>query len=295
MTSVGAVPHPAPPDRPERPDGAPPSADDRPRWLPWTAPVALVAGFAGALVGGIVIGVIAAIAGSSITDPTPAVSIASVIVQDACLIASALLFARFTAPPVRPAQFGLRRPRRIGAAAGLVVAGYVAFVVLSYAWLNLIGQTNAKDTITQDLGAGNGVVALIAVTFVVTVVAPISEEFFFRGYFFGALRSRGLWPAVVLTGLAFGLVHVFGSPVAFIVPLAFLGGVLCLLREHTRSLYPGIALHCINNAVALSSSQHWGWEVPVVLVGAPAAIAVLLWTGLRVWQRAAAPALRSAG
>jgi membrane protease YdiL (CAAX protease family) len=97
-----------------------------------------------------------------------------------------------------------------------------------------------------------------------------------------------------LTGLAFGLVHVFGSPLVFIVPLAFLGAMLCLLRERTGSLYPGIALHCFNNSVALSSSEHWSWQVPVVLVGAPALIALLIWAGLRVWgaepRRLAAPA-----
>jgi membrane protease YdiL (CAAX protease family) len=293
MTSVDAVPHPAPPERPELPDGAPAASDDRPRWPPWTAPVALIAGFAAALLGAIVIGIVAAIFGASLHDPPPAVGIASVIVQDACLIGSALFFARLSAGRPRPSQFGLRRPRSLWASAGLVVAAYLTFILVSYAWLQLIGQTNAKDTITEDLGAGNGTAALVAIAFVVCVLAPLAEELFFRGYFFGALRQVGLWPAVILTGLAFGLVHVFGSPVAFLLPLAFLGGLLCLLREHTRSLYPGIALHCLNNSIALSSSQHWDWQVPVVLVCAPAAIAALVWAGLRAWPGPAAAPARS--
>jgi membrane protease YdiL (CAAX protease family) len=175
---------------------------------------------------------------------------------------------------------------------GYVVGGYLVFVVTSYLWLAIIGEPDAKDSITEDLGAQDSTVALIAVTFVVTVCAPLAEEFFFRGYFFGALRSNGFWPAALLTGLAFGLVHVFGSPIAFIVPLALLGVALCFIRERTGSLYPGIALHCINNSVAMASSEHWSWQVPVVLVLAPACIALLIWLGLRLWPdpRSSGPA-----
>jgi membrane protease YdiL (CAAX protease family) len=93
----------------------------------------------------------------------------------------------------------------------------------------------------------------------------------------------GVLPAAALTGLAFGTVHVFGSPIAFIVPLALLGMGLALLREYTGSLYPGIALHCINNAVAMSSSEGWSWQVPILLIAAPATIALLIKLGLRVW------------
>jgi hypothetical protein len=78
-------------------------------------------------------------------------------------------------------------------------------------------------------------------------------------------------------------VHVAGSPIAFILPLAFLGALLCLIRERTGSLYPGIALHCVNNSFALASNEHWDWQIPVILVAAPAAIALIVWLGLRVW------------
>ena len=280
MTSLDAAAHPTPPEHPERPEGVGPRGEDRPGWLPWTAPVSLVAAFAAAFIAAILIGLVAVVAGSDIDDQPASVSIVAVIVQDLCLIGAALFFARLVSPP-RPGQFGLRRPTTsTGRTLALVVGGYLAFILLSFAWLTAIGQTDAEDTITESLGADESVVAAVAVAFLVTVLAPIAEEFFFRGYFFGALRRLGLWPAVVLTGLAFGLVHVFGSPVAFLLPLALLGGMLCLLREWTGSLYPGIALHCLNNSIAFASSQHWDWQVPVLLVGAPALIVLLrLWLG----------------
>jgi CAAX protease family protein len=278
MTSVPADgAHPAPPEHPERPR----QVGSIPPWPGWTAPAALFAGFAAALVVGLFIGVIGAIFGADLKDPPAAVSIGSVIAQDICLIGAAIVFARMVAPP-RPRSFGLN-PAPLARAAAFVVGGYVLFIVASLVWLSLIGQPDAKDTITEDLGAENSTVALVAVTFVVCVCAPLAEEFFFRGYFFGALRSNGFWFAAAFTGLAFGVVHVFGSPIAFIVPLALLGAGLCFIREKTGSLYPGIALHCVNNSVAMSSSEHWSWQVPVVLVLAPACIALFIWLGLRFW------------
>jgi membrane protease YdiL (CAAX protease family) len=282
-TAAAADAHPAPPEHPERP-GSLPAAGLIPSWPGWTAPAALLAGFAAALVAALLIGVVGAVFGADIGHPPASVSVLSVIAQDACLIAAALFFARLAAVP-RPAQFGLR-PAPLKRSVIFVIAGYVGFVILSYLWLSLIGQPDAKDTITEDLGAKGSTVALIAVTFVVTVCAPLAEEFFFRGFYFGALRKNGFWVAALLTGLTFGIVHVFGSPIAFIVPLALLGTALCFIREKTGSLYPGIALHCINNSVAMASSEHWSWQVPIVLVLAPAAIVALIWLGLRLWPDA---------
>ncbi len=284
MTTVPAADeHPAPPEYPERP-GSAPAEGLIPAWPGWTAPAALLAGFAAALIAALVIGAVGAVFGADIGDPPASVSILSVIAQDGCLIASALFFARMVAVP-RPAQFGLR-PAPWKRSVLLVIGGYVSFIVLSYVWLAIIGQPDAKDSIVENLGAKDSTVALIAVTFVVTVCAPLAEEFFFRGYFFGALRKNGFWFAALLTGLAFGTVHVFGSPIAFIVPLALLGVALCFIREKTGSLYPGIALHCLNNSVAMCSSEHWSWQVPLVLVLAPVAIVVLIWLGLRLWPDA---------
>lgn len=279
-TAPAADAHPAPPEHPERP-GSPPAPGLIPAWPGWTAPAALLAGFAAALFAGLLLGAGGAIFGAGLDDPPASVSILSVIAQDICLIGAALFFAQITSWP-RPEQFGLR-PAPLKRSLAYVIGGYVAFLVFSLLWLAIIGQSEAEDTITESLGAKDSTVALIAVTLVVTVGAPLAEEFLFRGYFFGALRKNGFWFAALFTGLAFGIVHVFGSPIAFIVPLAALGAGLCFIREKTGSLYPCIALHCLNNSVAMSSSEHWSWQIPVVLVLAPAAIVALIWIGLRLW------------
>jgi membrane protease YdiL (CAAX protease family) len=84
---------------------------------------------------------------------------------------------------------------------------------------------------------------------VVAGLAPIVEEITFRGLGFALLRRLGEWPAILLTGLAFGLAHglVEGLPI-----LAVFGACLAFLRSRTNSVYPGILAHSAFNAVALT-------------------------------------------
>ena len=42
----------------------------------------------------------------------------------------------------------------------------------------------------------------------------------------------------------------------------------------TRSLYPSIVLHAINNSIAFGVTQDWDWQIPVLLAAALALIAL---------------------
>jgi membrane protease YdiL (CAAX protease family) len=270
----------APPDPPEVPEGI--EVRRTPAWRPWSSVLALIAGLGGALVGGLVVYLVAAATGADLTNPPPAVDISATFLQDVSFIAAALVFAAMVTRP-RPWHFGLRAPRRAWTAVGYVVGGYLVFLLLAAAWsaaLNL----HEKDDIVDKLGAGSSDVALAAVAVLVCVVAPIAEEFFFRGYFFGALRNwRGVLPAAALTGLVFGAIHVGSAPVGFLVPLAFFGFLLCMIYDRTGSLYPCMALHCVNNTIAFGVGEHWGWQIPLVLAGSLAVIATTMTVVRRTW------------
>ena len=289
-TAPSSIPPPSFDVAPELPEGVELRArPDSTGWKPWTAWAALVAAFAGALVGALVIGVIGSAAGSSFTDPSPAVSISATIVQDLSFIGAALLFAGIASRPL-PEQFGLR-PTRFWPAVGWIAAAFAAFYVFTLVWVSILGVSPDDTKLPDELGVKDSTFALLAVAFLVSVVAPIAEEFFFRGFFFGALRNwKGPWPAAVLTGLVFGAIHVGSAEAAFLLPLAFFGFTLCLLRERTGSLYPGIALHCMNNSLAFGVSQHWGWEIPVLFACALSLISLVALAVRARWTPAPAPA-----
>jgi uncharacterized protein len=273
---------------PELPAGVEPRRP--PPWKPWMSLAALVTGFAGALAGALVIGAIAAAFGADFEEPPPVVSILGTIWQDLCLIGAALVFARMVSRP-RPSHFGLR-PARVGRSIGLMALTWVSFWVFTAAFVGLLGLDPEDDQLPEQLGVDESALALVAVAFLVCVIAPIAEEFFFRGFFFGALRNwHGVWPAAILTGLVFGGIHAGSSDPAFLLPLAFFGFALCVLYHRTGSLYPCIALHCLNNSVAFGATQEWTWEIVVLIVLSLGAIALGAIGVRRLWSPApAAPA-----
>ncbi len=284
---MSSVPVPA---LPERPENLPPRATMPALARPWKARMALPIGLAALLFGLLVYTIVAAIR-SALVDATahqdglvgiavhgtPSLLITtSTLAQDLALVAgAALVAASATSGRLRIADLGLRRPPRAWRAVGLVFGAYVAFVAIAAAWTSALGITD-RENVPVDLGTRDSTLALVAAAFLVCVVAPVCEELFFRGFLFGALRRRGLPLAAGATGLTFGLAHVASAPIGFIVPLAALGVILCLLYERTRSLYPCIGLHCLNNSIAFGVGDGRGWLVPVVLAGAGLTILALL-------------------
>ena len=94
----------------------------------------------------------------------------------------------------------------------------------------------------------------LAMVFVsAVVVAPIAEEFFFRGVLQGWLQKRlpelGGLGAIAIASLAFGLAHV-GQGLAWI-PLVFFGMAVGYLAKQTGSIVPGIIVHSLFNAVSV--------------------------------------------
>jgi uncharacterized protein len=241
-------------------------------WPPWTAAAALVGGLVLAAVGGLLVDIPAAAFGVSITaSHIPAgLEIADTAVQDAAFVAAAVFCAHIGGRTVRAWQFGLRPTPfwRAVRRAGLLL---LAFLVLSLVWVAIFHSP--KEKLLEQLGAGESTTLLLLSAALTCVVAPICEEFLFRGYIFTALRNwRGVWPAAIISGLVFGGVHAGSAPALDLLPLAGLGFGLCLLYLYTGSLYPCIAAHSVNNSIAFGSLEDWGWQIPVLMVAALALI-----------------------
>jgi CAAX protease family protein len=255
---------------------------DVPPWPLWTAPAAVLLGLGLGQVVIIVVDIVGRAGGSSLSHPTPAVNIIGNLMFDLAFVAAALYFVRQHGG-ARAADFGYRAvPLSIGALA-FVLAG-ASYYVISFAYTALI-NVHGTDKLPKDLGVDRSTVAAAAVTVFVCVVAPIAEEFFFRGFLFGALRrwrirvsghELGTWVAAVITGLLFGVAHTGTTSAVHLIQLAIFGFILCIVRWRTGSLYPCMALHSFNNALAMGVSQfHWNvaeilalWLGSLVVIGA---------------------------
>ena len=259
-------------------------------WPAWMSPVALFGGLALAAVGGLLLDIPAALLfGVKVASShlPPGLSIADTVVQDVGFVLVAVYLAHLGGRTVRSWQFGLRRPG-VGwwAAGGLILLLLVAFIVLSVVWSETVHPEKEK-TLEQ---LGSNVVLSGGLT---CVVAPMCEEFLFRGFIFTALRNWcGTLPAAVITGLVFGGVHVGSAPALDLVPLAALGFGLCLLYRYTGSLYPCMIAHALNNCVAFAGLEEWGVGEALVLVAcALGAIGAIVLAFKRVGLIAPEPAL----
>lgn len=86
------------------------------------------------------------------------------------------------------------------------------------------------------------------------VGAPLVEETYFRGWIYTSLRFRlGMWPALVISALLFGLAH-YESTHLYALAVFPLGLVLGALRERTGSTRTSMLFHAANNLIAFFSA-----------------------------------------
>jgi membrane protease YdiL (CAAX protease family) len=275
------------PPRPPDPPAPPERADPRPRWPAWYAPVGFLVAFGVTVTAFVAVGALAAIAGADLDDDNPTLTIVGTFIQAVVLMGTAVFFAARTSTP-KPWHFGLTTTR-FGPALGWSALGLVGFYLFAATYTALF-EPEGEQTVAEDLGADEGTLALVVAGIVVIVVAPIAEEFFFRGFFYRALRTRfGVLWAAAIDGAVFGAIHFTGSGTLSILPiLGFLGFVLCLIYERTGSLYPVIALHAVNNSIAYTVVADDSAAIALAL-GVAMVAACLLLPRSGAWR---APALR---
>lgn len=205
------------------------------------------------------------------------------IVQNLSAVGSFLLpawlFARWIthrsthgAAPRQAAYLGCRPTRPVAYA--LALAAFLCLIP----WTNALTAWNAHAlSAWQDSGIGlffrqmseqneqllalfldkTGLVDLCLNLFTLALMPAVCEEFFFRGCLQTFLtRHSGRQHLSVWTGaFIFSLLHL--DPIGFL-PRLFLGALLGYVFAASRSLYPGILLHFINNATVVAAYYLYG-------------------------------------
>jgi membrane protease YdiL (CAAX protease family) len=82
------------------------------------------------------------------------------------------------------------------------------------------------------------------------VVAPLVEEIFFRGFLFQGFRQKYGWVnGMLLSSAIFAAAHL---DLVALIPTFILGNLLAYLYHRSNSVWPGILVHFLVNAFALS-------------------------------------------
>jgi uncharacterized protein len=295
--------HPGPPPtRPELPEGVAPPPDVPADALPrvgvpvWAPFLAVLVAFAGVLVAGFIVGIALGISGGDTQDLTDSDTLTIVLslVQDACLIGASVLVVRWLAGRPSPATFGLRgtawKP-----ALGWAAAAYAAFWVATIAVALIFGQPDDQDLVV-DIKAEDSIAILVGWGVMTCLVAPIAEEFFFRGLMFRVLAERtNVALGAIITGALFGLVHLPGGSLVGVLVLSLFGVALCLVLWRTSSLIPCIMLHAFHNSISFGVTKElpW-WGFLLLIAGSVATTLAVSLLATRLGRRPAPPALASA-
>lgn len=229
----------------------------RPVWPAWMAPAAFFSALGLTIVAGFPLLPVALL-----TEAPDAVAgialLVLVLVQDAALVGVAVFFASRRVKP-QPWHFGLRASR-FWVTAGLALAAALLVFGFEVGIFELFNTDTPEDEL-----AATSPVGAIAVGLAVIVVAPVTEELFFRGFFYRALRTRfRIWSAVLIDSAVFTVIHIqyIGTPEIFIVIAAF-AAMACLVYEKTGSIFACIAIHAAFNTVASLGS----FPVVAIVIG----------------------------
>lgn len=96
---------------------------------------------------------------------------------------------------------------------------------------------------------GNKNVSYIMLLAVVSVIAPICEEIFFRGFLFQGFKKRwGVLAGIIISSVLFSAAHL---DLYNFMPLLAIGWVLAYIFHKTKSLLPVIFLHAAYNLLLI--------------------------------------------
>ena len=219
----------------------------------------IVAGFGGALAATAILGAGSAVvhmlpgaAALSSPDKVVYVLIASSGFQ-ATLLLAALWQTRRSGGGNRRASLGIRPIRH----PGIIVLLCATMMALLFGFVTLVAlfpglRAFAESVTPSVLSEDSSPVVLGLKIMLVAVLAPVSEELFFRGWIWEALRQRGQSVAmtVCLSIIPWLLLHGIDSPgrILFIIPA---GLIFSLARHVGGSVLASLSLHVTNNGTAV--------------------------------------------
>ncbi len=158
------------------------------------------------------------------------------------LIPIAIIFAL---RKVRWVELGLRGFNRNNLALGCGLLAAVYFlVIINNLIMVALGIVTQADILSEILGELDSPLLFV---FVTVIVAPFTEELFFRGFLFKGLREKYGWiNALMFSSIIFALFH---GQIATLIPTFLLGALFAYMYQRTESVYPGMLLHFTINAV----------------------------------------------
>jgi sodium transport system permease protein len=216
-----------------------------------------------------------------------------------------------------PRKTLLLRMPRLGVVPATILLAVVLHPVVKVLGDAVIRAYPISEAMSKELHRLVAEVDSVWLLLLVGAIPAVCEELAFRGFILSGLRHLGhRWRAIVLSSIFFGVTHAIlqQSLIACLV-----GVMLGFLAVQTGSLLPGILFHLVHNSLTILSSKitpdvvdryplltwlfkpsgpaqtdglNYHWQV--VVLGALAAAAILIWLGSIPYARSAEESLQEA-
>lgn len=132
----------------------------------------------------------------------------------------------------------------------MILPFLLAVLLLSIMVLNLLGYTPPPQPVFEAFMEERRTNILFLLIIFVSVLGPIIEEIFFRGFMYSAIKKRfGVIAAVLLSASLFSLLH---ANIVGFFSIMVLGALLAYLYETTGSLISSMTVHIIHNSIMVS-------------------------------------------
>jgi len=177
-------------------------------------------------------------------------SIGSALIESLAIVGSVYIFGirrrkyKWVAAGIRPTS---QRWLAISIALGLLAIPISSFVAIIVQYILKLPIENPQISflLPEDIS----VIGMLIMSILVGIVVPFAEELFFRGILYQWLRGRfGVWLGILGSSLLFGIVH---GDIAVASAAFVLGVLLAVVFERSRSLWPCVFIHSINNGVKI--------------------------------------------
>jgi membrane protease YdiL (CAAX protease family) len=123
----------------------------------------------------------------------------------------------------------------------------ISALILSMLFLERVGYKAPPQPVFDMFFEEKRNSVILFLTIFVSILGPIIEEIFFRGFLYSAVRKRfGVIAGALLSAILFSMLHI---NIAGFLPVMILGVLMAFLYEATGSLVAPITVHILHNSV----------------------------------------------
>jgi len=125
----------------------------------------------------------------------------------------------------------------------------IAGLILSMLFLDAIGYKPPPQPVFDMFFEEKRSDVILFLTIFVSILGPIIEEMFFRGFLYSAVKKRfGIILGVLSSSVFFSILH---TNIVGFLPILILGALMAFLYETTGSLITSMSVHILHNSIIL--------------------------------------------